>query len=112
MNIPATNRNAMNSQNQVETETASLPNPIAGRCTCKRARKIVEIGYWEGCPLEGGAHTEFALLRCQDCGKVRGFPDGNLDIALERGTEKTKAKLREILCPSNLETNERSHGEG
>jgi hypothetical protein len=71
-----------------------------GRCECKQNRTVIEIVHWEHCPLEGGVHTEFHLHRCEECGKVCGFPDMNLSIAMEDGTPETKAKLREIMGQS------------
>lgn len=76
---------------------------VIERCSCTHDRTTIQIGYWEGCPLEGGGHTDFAVLRCQSCGKFCGFPDSNLQLALDRGTEKTKARLREILSSSNAQ---------
>lgn len=70
---------------------------VVGRCGCKSDRTVIEIGFWEGCALEGGGHTEFALNRCQACGKVCGFPDSNFEMAMQRGTEGTQAKLREVM---------------
>lgn len=68
-----------------------------GRCKCSHDRKVTELGFWEHCPLEHGCHTEFFIQRCEACGKIHGFPDTNLSIALEKGTSEVKAKLNEII---------------
>jgi len=64
-----------------------------GRCTCEISRGVTNLWFWEVFPLKGGGHTSFGLHRCDNCGKVSGFPDSNLDIALECGTEEAKAAL-------------------
>lgn len=93
---------------EIETSESQKPAPVAlqpvvGRCVCKQDRTVTQIGCWEGCPLEGGGHTAFALQRCHTCGKVSAFPDSNLDIALERGTERTKGKLRELMLENLIQ---------
>jgi hypothetical protein len=76
----------------IDDKLSALP----GRCTCKGNRTYTSIGEWEGCPLEGQGHTAFSLLKCNHCGGLFGFPDSNLDIALEHGTPATKAKLHDL----------------
>lgn len=67
------------------------------KCKCDCDRQVTEIGYWERCPLENGGHTEFAVQRCSVCGGICGFPDENLQIALDDGTPETKSKLAEVM---------------
>lgn len=50
----------------------------------------------ESAHLIGGGHTIFILLTCTKCGDKEGFPSDNVKIAIERGTEDTKEKLREL----------------
>jgi len=70
-------------------------------CTCmendKGSHEVEQIGSWDGCPLEGGGHTNFIVFRCRDCGGVCFFPEDSGKIALEKGTPETKAKLAEII---------------
>lgn len=70
---------------------------VVGRCVCTHSRKVQHLGEWEVCPLVGGNHTSFMLERCYDCGKICGFPDSNLEIALQYGTDETRAKLNIII---------------
>jgi len=65
-------------------------------CSCDYPNYIEEIGYWDGCPLEGG-HTAFAVNKCKNCGGVSGFPQYNFELALKEGTRETKEKLRQII---------------
>lgn len=66
-------------------------------CTKKSSYKVNEIGHWDHCALEGGAHTSFIVLRCLNCKGIRFFPGENGKLALTTGTEETKAKLTEII---------------
>ncbi len=67
-------------------------------CTCNSLKhSVITIGNWEGCPLQGGGHTNFMILKCKKCNGILGFPNENLKIALENGTEETKVKLAEII---------------
>lgn len=68
-----------------------------GRCNCSENRRVDDLGVWDKCPLKGGGHTMFSIHRCYLCGRISGFPDRNLDIALEQGTHETIVKLNEIL---------------
>jgi len=65
-------------------------------CKCELQKHTDEIGYWDGCPLEGFAHTSFAVEQCRGCGGICGFPQSNFELALTNGTVKTKEKLNEI----------------
>lgn len=71
------------------------------RCICTHTRDTEQIGHWERCPLEGNGYTTFLIHRCSSCGGIFGFPNSNLDIALERGTEKTKMQLHAIIADKN-----------
>ena len=44
--------------------------------------------------LVGEGHTRLVILKCNKCGNMSGFPSSNLDIAIKRGTDETKEKLR------------------
>lgn len=66
-------------------------------CKCEGSRRVERIGSWDGCLLEGFAHTSFMLLKCSICGGISGFPPKNLEIALKTGTPETKGKLAEII---------------
>ena len=68
-----------------------------GLCKCAESRGFKEIGFWDHCPLEGGGHTQFKVNRCVACGGVSGFPDTNMEIALNEGTILTKYKLAKII---------------
>ncbi len=63
-------------------------------CKCEGTHTIRELGHWDGCALVGQGHTAFTISQCVDCGKLCGFPDENLQIALEKGMLETKAFLR------------------
>jgi len=67
------------------------------RCFCRHNREIIEIGNWEHCPLADGGHTEFSTNKCSECGGLYGFPDSNLQLALDEGTPQTKETLRKIM---------------
>jgi len=43
--------------------------------------------------LEDGHHTETGLLQCVDCGKIEGFPDENLELAINEGTPETLRRI-------------------
>lgn len=66
------------------------------KCTVTE-RKIIKLGYWDGCPLEGKSHTSFDVNQCMECGGICGFPQPNFELALQKGTEATKNKLAEII---------------
>lgn len=66
-------------------------------CACQHDHHVVEICTWDHCLLEGGRHTAFTLMLCQDCHGVTAFPRDNLDIALNEGTAQIKERLREII---------------
>ena len=66
-------------------------------CTCELTRQVEQVGSWNGCALEGGGHTSFFVNRCLVCGGICGFPQENLDLALEKGTAAVKVKLAEII---------------
>ena len=66
-------------------------------CTCGLTRQVEQVGSWSGCPLEGGSHTSFYVERCLVCNGICGFPQSNFELALEKGTEESKAKLKEII---------------
>jgi hypothetical protein len=68
-----------------------------GLCACEGSKRFTEIGNWSYCPLEGGGHTSFDVLRCRQCGKVFGFPSFNFDLALSQGTSDVKAKLQKLI---------------
>lgn len=67
------------------------------KCEKKKSRKIKQIGFWDGCPLEKKAHTNFVVLRCLDCNGIVGFPEFNFNLAINEGTLETKSKLAEII---------------
>ena len=67
------------------------------RCVCRHDRKVKELGTWEGCPLENGGHTMFITQQCMNCGGLCGFPDFNLQLALDEGTPQTKETLRKLM---------------
>lgn len=66
-------------------------------CQCKGSHSVEQLGNWDGCPLQGFAHTQFYVQRCLDCGGICGFPQSNFELALEKGTPETKAKLAKII---------------
>lgn len=66
-------------------------------CKCTLSRYVRQIGNWDGCPLEGFAHTQFFVQKCLNCGGICGFPQKNLELALEKGTPETKKKLAKII---------------
>lgn len=66
-------------------------------CKCDLPKQIKQIGSWDGCPLEGDAHTQFFVEKCKGCGGICGFPQSNFDLALKDGTPETKKKLAEII---------------
>lgn len=84
--------NAAEKQEQV-SDTVDAPV----RCVCTGQVRADLAGTWERCPLEGGGHTTFMLLTCLACGHMRGFPDDNLTLALEKGTGVTKMTLAELM---------------
>lgn len=67
-----------------------------GFCKCEGPRLFEQIGSWNGCPLEGGGHTQFYVEKCLDCGGICGFPQSNFDLALKEGTEETKSTLSRL----------------
>ncbi len=66
-------------------------------CKCEPTKQVRQIGNWDGCPLEGGGHTQFFVQRCLGCGGICGFPQSNFDLALEKGTPETKKTMAEII---------------
>jgi len=75
----------------------SIPKPVNGICICDVPRRSVTgIGEWNGCPLEGGCHTNFTIGKCNRCGGIIGFPHHNLMLALKEGTPETKKKLLKL----------------
>ena len=62
---------------------------------------VRQIGWWDGCSLEGDAHTSFQLLRCERCGKICGFPEWNFDLDLTTGTVATKEKMAQLMSVPN-----------
>lgn len=68
-------------------------------CVCSYPKTVDVMGSWDGCPLEGGAHTAFMVSRCRGCGKIGGFPEENFKLALERGSATTKETLAKIMGP-------------
>ena len=51
-------------------------------------------GFMECAPLKDGHFTQFQLMKCGRCHKIFGFPDDNLKIAIENGTEETLEELK------------------
>ena len=76
------------------------------RCGCDGDREVETIGSWDHCPLEGGGHTQFLVHKCRKCGGISGFPDQNLQIALDHGIETTKMTLRELLYGNPFRTSD------
>ena len=70
-------------------------------CECDCPKRVEQIGVWDGCPLEGFAHTSFIVQRCKSCGKIDGFPRANLDLAINKGTEETKQMIAHIIQENN-----------
>lgn len=66
-------------------------------CKCDLPKQIEQVGSWDGCSLEGDAHTQFSVQRCKGCGGICGFPQYNFELALKEGTPETKKKLAEII---------------
>jgi len=66
-------------------------------CKCELPKQVRIIGFWDACALEGKAHTNFCIKRCEGCGGICGFPQTNFEIALKDGTPETKKKLAEII---------------
>lgn len=66
-----------------------------GHCVCNEDRRCEPIGFLT-VHLDGGAWTEFDVLKCGKCGLVSGFPDENLAHAIRNGTLATRKQLREI----------------
>lgn len=65
-------------------------------CNCKKSsRKVKTIGQWDGAALNGKRHTNFSVQVCE-CGKLTGFPEFNFKLAIEKGTENTRARLKQI----------------
>ena len=68
-----------------------------GLCNCNNPKWVKEIGSWDGCPLVGGAHTQFIVNECKNCGGISGFPQSNFELALKNGTPATRKKLEEVI---------------
>lgn len=66
-------------------------------CGCRPPKYVETIGSWDGCPLEGSAHTQFIVQRCKGCGGICGFPQSNFDLALAKGTPEAQKKIAEII---------------
>jgi hypothetical protein len=63
------------------------------RCQCRKSRSVTPLVEYDRWPLRDESHTVFKLLRCDDCGKICGFPDYNLTIAIAEGTPETLSLL-------------------
>ena len=68
-------------------------------CKCletKSSHNIDRIIHFDRAVLEGGAFTSFSFYQCMDCLGYCGFPPGNLEIALLKGTQETITMLNLI----------------
>lgn len=67
-------------------------------CDCKECQ-ITGIGFFETLPLKDGHWTSAQVSRCNNCGKINGFPQSNLETAIKEGTPETQQALREAGVP-------------
>lgn len=86
------------------------PEPSGKLCECDGNRPVCEIGHWDGCPLDGGGHTNFVVHRCGICGGVFGFPSSNFALALKYGTVDAKVTLLAIIGSKESITDEKTEG--
>lgn len=62
-------------------------------CECETC-SIKTLGLFGHAVLKSGHHTSFVLHQCLKCGKIGGFPQSNLELALKEGTIETLNELR------------------
>lgn len=62
-------------------------------CQCKKERVVHNVGFWDGCAIEGGGHTAFEVNICSLCAGISGLPSANLERAITHGTVSTKTRL-------------------
>lgn len=60
-----------------------------------RHKHEFSIGDYQNFMLKDGHHTAFNILECK-CGKKQAFPNSNLEIALNEGTNETMQGLKSL----------------